>query len=912
LDDLDDVSFPIKCPGDDNWLIVIASGMEVKPSNPNAYSYRSWEAVKNLYDYTDRKNPNHLKVTTMRYKRSASDPSKRVRAYSEVDLGKPIRTLVIGIVGNPEDPEIKRDPFLKSRVEEMRENLNMMARAGQGVNPHDKSSDITAYFADDVPSLLNAVNEALLFINDSVAEQTGRGSVPTSPSMDGDVDALSMYLYSYRIMRTNQWEGALTRYEAKRGADGNLTLSPKWELGEKILAARGTRNLRYWGGDTKGFVALAAGDPHFRDLTDMTVNRMDSGGLPAGAFSKQNPHDAMYKWLQGYEYSYSEDKTFDRSSMLSDMGQSGVVFVDNPASVDSLPGYQAWANGIANMNMTQSPMLYTQTNDGILHVVDPVRGDEKMAVLPPPTLIKSRLATLKTTVFQDKLRWIDAVRPEGDGKLRSNAAYVLDGSLQKRQFDMSGNGTGWGTFLLGTTGRAGNGLYMMDLARYDAPRFMWYREKIDDSLAMMDARQNGPVFKDSVSLGPDLIPYMKLGFNAPKPSMGVTGRLNPFQDTLNFIAVSGGVMTDVDLGKNGKEGAALLIIDPKNGRVIKAFDSDSLERGDPAWRRGGGRIGLAPYMGMMTSEPTIYRSDVNLYMAGRIFAADNRGNIFCVPLEEDIGSNDVAPVSISMWKARTIATLQTNASADISPAAYSIPHGMAAGKDGKHIWLAGGTADVVTKVNGSLSDGVLSNESQMIFAFRTHDAQQRTLTRDDMKKLSVSDASALAESDNKEGWYMPLAMESQGKFREYVSAKPTLINGTLYITTFIQKTIDPDNMDICNAVRTLYGDSRLYALDVRTGAPSLWVDPKGGNRVKYVNLQGVKVTGIARSNMGGRNTLLLTLDNLSGEFDPTKTGQKNLKSVNGVNSLAEVELPVNGGNSSLNKGETVILYWISK
>jgi Tfp pilus tip-associated adhesin PilY1 len=477
---------------------------------------------------------------------------------------------------------------------------------------------------------------------------------------------------------------------------------------------------------------------------------------------------------------------------------------------------------------------------------------------------------------------------------------------------MNGDGTGWGTFLLGTTGRAGNGLYMTDITRNGSPKFMWYREKIASRLAMMDANQREPIFEDSSSLAPLLTPYMKLGFNAPKPAMGVTGQLIPFQDTRNIIVAPGGTMTDVDLGKNGEEGAVLLIIDPENGDILKAFDSDSLAKGSAAWRVGGGTTGSAPYMGMMTSEPTLYRSDINPYLTGKIFTADNRGNIFCVSLEKDDGNNGVIPIPVNSWRAKTIATLQKKASSGTSDAAYSIPHGVAVATDLDGIWLAGGTADVVAKANANLPDGMLANESQMIFAFRANEAQQGTLTRDDMKELAASDASALDKNDNKEGWYMPLSVEAQGKFREYVSAKPTLINGRLFIATFIQKAANPDEMDICNAVRTLYGESRLYALDVKTGAASLWENQKGGGRMKYAALSGVKLTGMTRTRIGDKDSLLLTVDDLSGQFDPTKAGQKNIKMVNGAGALMEVELPASVGSMGLNDGESMILYWIAK
>jgi hypothetical protein len=908
LDDLDDVSFPIKCAGDDNWLVVIASGMEVKPADANAYRYDTCDAIKNLYDYTDKNNPNHLKVTTMRYKSSGSDPRQRVRVYKETALDKPIRTLVIGIAGNPDDPGIKDDPFLRSQVTEMRENLNRMARAGQGVDPNDTTSDITAFFANDVSSLIKAVNEALVVINDSVTEQPGKGSVPAAPPMDGGDGALDMYLYSYRIMRTDQWEGVLSRYETTRGADGNLTTSPKWELGKEILAARGKRDLRYWGGSAKGFVRLAEGDAVFRDLTGMTEDVIERERALPGARMRISPHDAMYKWLQGYDHAYSEDKTYPRASMLADIGQSGIVFAGDPRPTDSLPGYREWAEGLARF--PRLPALYAQTNDGILHVADPSSGRELMALLPPPSLLPSRLATLKTYVFQDKLRWIDGKSEGKRGKRRSNPAYILDGPLRYRQFDMRGDGTGWGTFLLGTTGRGGSGVYMTDITNYRHPEFMWYREKTGDYLATMDARQSKPSFVRGDALPSALAPYMKLGFNSPKPAMGVTGQIEPHQRTRNFIVLPGGSMTDADTGKNGSEGAVLLVIDPGNGEVLRAFDSGSMARESAEWRRGEGIEGAAPYMGMMTSEPMLYRSEIDPHLTGRIFAADNRGNIFCVPLEEKTSDGKVAPIPVNSWRARTAATLQKDSSADTGKNSYSIPHGVAAGRVGEHIWIAGGTSDVIAKVSGSLPDGVLSNESQMIFSFRTGGAQRRTLTRDDLKALSADDTSARAADDGGDGWYIPLADGGPGRLREYVSAKPLLVGRTLFVPTFIPKTVNPDDMDVCAAVRTLYGDSNLYALDIETGAPCLWGARRGGKTEKYVSLPGVKLTGITRSSIGGKDSLILTVDSLSGELDPSRTGQEIIKNVAGSNVLLELELPSPGGSVNLDSGNNVILYWI--
>ena len=54
--DLHRVSFPIRNACEDNWVIVIASGAEPKIVNEKDYTYHCWEAIKNLYEATDKKN----------------------------------------------------------------------------------------------------------------------------------------------------------------------------------------------------------------------------------------------------------------------------------------------------------------------------------------------------------------------------------------------------------------------------------------------------------------------------------------------------------------------------------------------------------------------------------------------------------------------------------------------------------------------------------------------------------------------------------------------------------------------------------------------------------------------------------------------------------------------------------------
>ncbi|MDR3332453.1 MAG: hypothetical protein LBT08_07480 [Synergistaceae bacterium] len=910
---LADVSFPIRNTCETNWLIVIASGMEVEPVDSKAYKYNSWDAVKNLYDYTDKNNPQRGKVTVLSSKWSVQD-GRNVRDYVAADLDEPIRTLVVGIVADPDDPEIKGDPLMKTQVERLRENLNRMARAGQGDDPYDTNSEYTAYFADDVPTLMAAIRSALTVANDSAEHQTGRGALTESPPTE--LEDGNLYAATYRIRNSNQWESALTRFTVKKDKDGKISLSPKWELGENIIQARDSgakRPLKYWDGTR--FAAADPGDRAVRDLLGlesgvMSPSDVSNGGIPVS--------EAFFKWLRGYDYSYKYDKEYKRLSMLADTGQSRVVYADYPVSNDSLPGYKKWAEQMAGSGRGDA-RLYLQTNDGILHVVNPKDGTEESAILPPPVLQPTRLGSLKTYRFEDKLYWIDAKRSEKQGDRRSNPAYTLDGSLQKRRLNLkqTNDASGWGTYLLGSLGRGGSGLYMTDVTTPNAPKFRWYREKVGNSLVSMTASagQLAPVSESftsaSISASANSA-YAKIGFNSPAPVIGVTGELGQTPKLQNFIALPGGSQRKLDLANNGNEGATLLILDPKDGSVIRAFDSKSLEK---TLNAGGGVTGPAPYMGMMVSEPTLYRSDLSSYLAGRVFAADNRGNIFSVDLEKKKGGT-TTPLDSKDWNIWTIATLQTSATAGKGQGSFAMPHGLAVGKNGSSLWIAGGTSDLGVMKNGSADDGIIKNEEQMIFAAKVEDGRKQPLMRDlDFKELGglggLGGNEQLNPGDAHQGWYIPLQEDKINRFREYVTSRPVMAGKTLFVPTFIQKKIDELDPSQCGSTRTLNGDSRLYALNLASGAGNMWKNADG-TKAKFLTLKGVKITGMTLMPDEKGGSLLVTFDQLSDKTNVNNTGQSNVHRVGNEKMLQITGVsPANSG-ISLKDGESMIFYWLMR
>jgi hypothetical protein len=918
--DLDDVSYPIRSACENNWVILITSGQEVEPEDvPGAYRYSAADAIKNLYDYT-RDN----KVTMLERNADGTPKTDSSGNYDlkEVKLDKPIRTIVIGIVADPDkmDPGPERDQVIK-----MRKNVTRMARAGRGEDPDYEGSEIVPFFADDTETLFEDIKAALAAVNESQVQQPGAGAMAKTPPMEGEAGTSNMFATTYRIIEGNQWDAALTRYVVSEDSDGNTTVSADWELGRNLLNSRGGRNLKYWGQGSAGKGFMAWNGAGLAELLGMTDARVTAAGLGISGYSPPM-EEAFYRWFQGYDFSYKksgETAEYMRSSMLADIGKSGVEFGDYPKSADTLPGYAEW--GARHVQDDSKLRLYAQGNDGILHVIEPKTGRETDAILLPPVLLPWRLATLKTDVIDGKVQWRNVAGGEKSTPgLRSNPAYILDGSLQKRRIDMNedrnpaGNRE-WGTYLLGTMGKAGSGLYMLkladpafsDLTDPSKPQFSWYREKLGDMQISMYGDMTKPSIVPSADVTGEEAAFSNLGFNSPIPAMGVTGWAADKQK--NFIALAGGTQSAYDPANNGREGAVLLFLDPSDGSIIRAFGSGSVNSN---LRIGGGVTGKAPYMGMMVSPPTLVRSDLDDYRAGKVYASDNRGNIFRVKLEDD-GGGTVETLAPDRWTIDTIATLQENYDEAISSTDnYSVPHGLVCGSvSNSSVWLAGGTADVGTRISDSNPAGIISNKKQMIFAFRDDCSISRTAIRGgDWKQLTREGSDALEKSGGKSGWFIPLEEDKQTKFREYVSAKPVITGGVLFVPTFIQRRpIDPTDASVCGLVRNINGDSRLYAVDLTSGGGEFWNGDDGGP-VKYITLEGIKITGmnLVDSKFGKR--LIARYDILAE--NPSlieKPRQRNVSRVSGASNLIQIRDLYRGGSDiDLPPGATINVYWIMK
>jgi hypothetical protein len=143
-----------------------------------------------------------------------------------------------------------------------------------------------------------------------------------------------------------------------------------------------------------------------------------------------------------------------------------------------------------------------------------------------------------------------------------------------------------------------------------------------------------------------------------------------------------------------------------------------------------------------------------------------------------------------------------------------------------------------------------------------------------------------------------------------------LVNKTLFVPTFTATKVKISNLhDICTAsMKTVEGYTRIYALDIKDGSPSLW-SSKNGEKSKYIQVDGIKITGLTKTRghqrKDGNETLLATFELLKDNGLPAILDNR-ARYIEGINAI---EISANGPSNSeikMKPGEGMTIYWLEK
>jgi len=312
---------------------------------------------------------------------------------------------------------------------------------------------------------------------------------------------------------------------------------------------------------------------------------------------------------------------------------------------------------------------------------------------------------------------------------------------------------------------------------------------------------------------------------------------------------------------------------------------------------------------MVVSEPSFFATSSNKYKSKGMLFSDNRGSVFYVNFTDPV--NDLPYETWDDWEIRTVATLHS--ASDAPTDSYSVPSGLMGGSRAAtpgRVWIAGGTANVARADPPSEDEQLLVNKSQMIFAFVMPHIDSGQLSRRSDWTPVNSDNGHDKVADGNDGWYIPLQGSVSGEFKdEYVTTRPVLFGGNLYVATFRESIVDVAEQGACDT-KNLSGTSRLYAISLESGDSMLW----GDGDDKYLEFHGMKIVSFTVSETGNTPVLyaayqVLNQNHANNDINTHTSNEDALSKVDGMDVLAIKMVEGGGGRAKVTSNDGVVNYW---
>lgn len=704
-------------------------------------------------------------------------------------MDQPIRTLIVGLV-SPDANGSDGDPYVKDQPNDtgekrLRKALTRMARAGNPkVLPGGAivpNQDSVPYFANNVPELVRTLQTILVKIS---TEHFAAGAPIALPLYDGGQGDTVVFSAFYTIRTLKQWDGSFHKYLLP--ADATQPMKLLWKA-EELMANQASQRKVYTPSAKKSVNSTAV-----KELRAYT--NADFSSLAAIPLKHA---DDFRNWLLSYS---------GENAVLGEIEHSGLTIVGDPSIQGMSP---------------RSKRIYLQTNRGLLHALDYETGVEAWGFIPP-NIFQERISGQK---FDQKGLWYSG---DGETSIRSRPLVLLDGLLSAHDVRI---GTQARTVLIGNMGWGGNGFYAMDVTKADAqPQFMWaidnaryaaVEKKPQDGVKLWGAAGGGNVYAN--------YDYSDLGLTIAAAEIRTTR-------TGDVGIMPGGLGYQYGGDSQGK---VFYVFNPENGAILRKFNQNS----------GFSTPVVGRQLGMATIPISYFRDAARLNTV-EFYTADSQGNVlYCGNMSDDVKD----------WKLESVFQLLSVGGSDpythaaLTPnIPIAITRALEAGKQNGERWVFGGTSDLPVPDFSTLRK--FTNNQQFIFALNTAKAPT-TATTDNLFSLKymqttlesvpnygakITDGESTAPA-SAVGWYLRLRPKiTDNSFPtdpEYVTTSPFLYGGVLYVSTFIPRTRNPNDIDKCPEL----GDSKIYAFDPTTGKGK-W---KEGQALLIKN---VKISGISALN----------------------------------------------------------------
>lgn len=616
-----------------------------------------------------------------------------------------------------------------------------------------ENGSASPFYANDVGALMDAFRR----IFDSINSNAGSGGAPVvSPRKDGETFVYSSSFSVPSSSRAMQWKGDIVCYGFDK--DGNQTR--KWSAAEMLNKREHS---------DRALLAVVNGEGLKRVLNSGSFSYLDQlasqMGLSSSGASAATQAELFLRWLMGdrtvaYDangFKIKWDEDLDENYLYKRAGQRykmGDVYHSGMVELT-----------IYNSNGGKDIALFAQDNLGLLHAFDVSNGSERWAFAPPNVLEGRRMVGLKQ--FQGA--WLQTTDPMQS--YYSVPRYLLDGPLVVER-------TREGKYvLLGLLGRGGCGLYAMDVTSPWSPSFLW---AVENQVFEFKGDSSMPGFSSS-------------------PKLVIWGSKS--REVLSHVQAYG--------TKRDYRELLLSTSTPVVGTYL----------GEDVLLMGNGYPGPSG----MSKQGAVYLSSLFTGDIKNKFTHSDMKSVVGSPkaLAPSDGSREIdlfyfGDLSSSIWRASASkGQVSCIVPSGVIPGGMGISHGLAIGRSGGALWIAGVTGD----------DGGLDNPSgtrAVMFSFPLARAESGGITKTgDLNGVNAYDQSTAGSTD---GWYMPL--DQSGANRERPSTPPVIKNGYALFATFTPSS------GACVA-----GTGRLYAVDLRTGK-------SGWGGLKYREVENLKITGI--------------------------------------------------------------------
>jgi len=574
-------------------------------------------------------------------------------------------------------------------------NLARIALAG------DDATDRHAYFANDPESLRSSISQ-ILSLGSSATSRTQAAFSAVAGSTQSTLAPAVAYRFfsSFLPISFQPWSGQIRRERWTCDA----TLTPKAETVRDTGGDLFADNVNSRQGRARTFYTVQATDTGSGIHSDNSIRPNLGGSNPDGVgattgttagasdatfVSNTSPasmgldstsctttvgtvvtpmtatqcRDKYLKWLVGL----NNGTTFNRCPSTGQCNLVGDIYhatprvVNAPRDLTRDDSYEAFQN----LYSTRPLMLYTSTNDGMLHafkvasnlkddteLVDSKKNNELWAFIPPEVLpFIPRGYPYTHQLLLDGVSVVkDVVARKGSGSY----PYVFERSTADATSGASTNVT-WRSILVQGFGGNFPGYFALDVTNPDplmtingdpgGPKFLWQLTNDADGKPLFGAGGATPTITtllvDEDGTGAREVPVAILpggnsggvgtnGGNTPGGCRRATGDLTAFNNSSYTARTNVPCYTD-HLGAR-----SLTIVRLDTGRIIRTFRRAASEV--PTAIQG--RVIVAPLDSPLTGEPVAYPTDVGS-VADRIFIGDQDGTMWKV---------DVSNKSPDAWK----------------------------------------------------------------------------------------------------------------------------------------------------------------------------------------------------------------------------------------------------------------------